>query len=223
MLLVAVGALIVYGHELSWLAGALAGVAIAAWAMLRDTPPRYIEQWRDGAEGERKTEKALSPLERSGLHVVHDVASRYGNYDHIAVGSAGVFLLESKNLQGTVELRDGVPHLLRRLDPEAKPRFERIRPSALGAAAALKEEIEVESGLRIWVQAVVVFWSPFPQGLVDDRRCVFIHGARLEEWLAGRPSRLAPGSVERIALALNRVAEREAFQVETSARKLSPI
>lgn len=223
LLVLGVAGLIAFGQEISWLAGALAGAAIAGWTMLRDTPPRYVEQWRDGAEGERKTERALRPLERSGLHVVHDVPSRYGNYDHIAVGIGGVFLIESKNLQGTVELRDGVPHLLRRLDPEAKLRFERIRPTALGAAARLKEEIERESGVRIWVQAVVVFWSPFRQGLVDDGRCVFVHGTRLQEWLAGRPTRLPPGTVKRIADALDQVAERGPGQPATSAPKLTPI
>ena len=201
-LAIGIAGLVVYGHEISWLAGALAGTAIATWAMFRDTPPRYVEQWRDGAEGERKTEKALRPLERSGLWVLHDVPSRHGNYDHIAVGRSGVFLLESKNLQGTVELRDGVPQLLRRLDPEAKLRFERIRPTALGSAAALKAEIEERTGLRIWVQALVVFWSPFPQGVVEDGRCVFLEGARLPRWMADRPGRLTPESVERISVAL---------------------
>jgi hypothetical protein len=188
ILVIGVVGLVVFGNAISWFGGALAGAAIAGWAMLRDTPPRYVEQWRDGAEGERRTEKALRPLERSGLRVVHDVSSSCGNYDHIAVGSGGVFLIETNTLQGKVELRDGVPHLLRLLDPEAKLRFERIRPTALGAAARLKEEIERESGVPIWVQAVVVFWSPFPRGLVEDGRCVFVEGDRLAEWVVNRPA-----------------------------------
>ncbi|HUB36190.1 MAG TPA: nuclease-related domain-containing protein, partial [Solirubrobacteraceae bacterium] len=58
--------------------------------------------WGLGAEGERRTERALRPLVRSGWSIVHDVEARYGNYDHIAVGPAGVFLLETKNLRGIV-------------------------------------------------------------------------------------------------------------------------
>ena len=69
--------------------------------------PQYIQNWREGAEGERKTAKALKPLKRSGLRVLHDVQRRYGNYDHIAIARAGVFLLETKNLKGSVEVRTG--------------------------------------------------------------------------------------------------------------------
>jgi hypothetical protein len=75
---------------------ALWGVAVGAWVAMRETPPRYIEKWHDGAEGERKPEKVLNGLEPSGVRVVHDVQARHGNYDHIAVGSAGVFLLEAR-------------------------------------------------------------------------------------------------------------------------------
>ncbi|HEY5195240.1 MAG TPA: nuclease-related domain-containing protein [Solirubrobacteraceae bacterium] len=134
------------GHHLSWCAGALTGILTGVWITFRETPPSYIENWHDGAEGERKTEKALAPLARAGWAIVHDVQARYGNYDHIAVGPAGVFLLETKNLAGIVELHDGVPHLRRRLDPEADTRLDRIRPRVLAAAANLKEDIERLTG-----------------------------------------------------------------------------
>jgi len=197
------------GHDLSWCAGAFAGVFVGAWIAFRETPPSYVENWHDGAEGERKTEKALEPLARSGWRIVHDVQARYGNYDHIAVGPAGVFLLETKNLGGIVELRDGVPHLRRRLDPEADTRLDRIRPRALAAAAHLKEDIERRTGHRTWVQAVVVFWSEFPDGLVDDGRCIFVHGPRLHALMQGRPNRLSQTHAEEIAAAIACIADRE--------------
>lgn len=204
------------GHRFVWFAGLVTGLFVGAWIAFRDSPPRYVESWHDGAEGERKTEKALRPLERGGWRTFHDLQARYGNYDHITVGPAGVFLLESKNLMGTVELRDGMPYLQRRLDPEAKMPFERIRPQALAAAARLKEEIERRTGERTWVQAVVVFWSEFPQGVVDDGRCVFLHGSKLRGWMEGRPARLSEAGVEAIAVGVARVADGEAF-VEASA------
>jgi hypothetical protein len=167
--------------------GLICGAAVGVWMTMRETPPSYVENWHDGAEGERKTEKTLNRLERRGLRVVHDVKARYGNYDHIAIGPTGVYLLDSKNLNGTVELRDGVPYLNRRDDPEADVRFDRIRPRALAAAANLKEDIQLQTGHRVWVQAVVVLWNDFPEELVDDGRCVFVHGSRLRAWLEDRP------------------------------------
>jgi hypothetical protein len=187
--------------------GLICGVAAGVWMTMRETPPRYVESWHDGAEGERKTEKALKELEKEGLRAVHDVRARYGNYDHIAVGPSGVFLLESKKLAGIVELRDGVPYLRRRLDPEAVTRFDRIRPRALAGAANLKEDIQRATGHRTWVQVVVVFWSDFPEELVDDGRCVFVQGPRLRAWLECRPDVMDQTKQREILAALELMAD----------------
>ncbi len=168
----------------AWSAGMVAGGLVALWITFRESPPRYVESWREGAEGERKAEKALRPLERGGWHVVHDVQNGGGNYDHVAVGPSGVYLLESKNLQGVVSVQGGVLRLARRHDPEQTAVFDRVRPRALASAARLKGEIERRTGHRVWAQAVVVFSvQEFPEGLVEDDRCVFIDGSRLCAWL----------------------------------------
>jgi hypothetical protein len=59
----------------------------------------------------------------------------------------------------------------------------------------------------LWVQAVVVFWSDFPEQLVEDGKCVYIHGSRLKAWLAQRPEQLDPARVQEIATAIQRLAE----------------
>jgi Nuclease-related domain len=170
-------------------------------------PPAYIENWQRGAEGERKTAKVLKPLQRSGLHVFHDIQTGHGNYDHVLVGPTGVFLLETKNLNGIVEMRDGTPHLLRRHDPDAETPIKRMRPSVLSAAARLKQEIERQAGLRPWVQAVVVLWADFPEGLAEHDRCAYVHGSRLRAWLRSRPNRISEDRAERIADAVAALAD----------------
>lgn len=192
---------------LAWGAGLVAGAFLALWITYRETPPRYVESWREGAEGERRAEKALRPLERDGWHVIHDVQYGHGNYDHVAVGPNGVYLLESKNLQGVVSVQGGVPHLARRHDPEQTVAFDRVRPRVLAGAARLKGEIERRTGHRIWAQAVVVFWSEFPQGLVEDESCVFIDGSHLCSWLQKQPTRLSQAEVENISVAIEAAAE----------------
>jgi hypothetical protein len=194
-------------QSLSWGGGAICGAAAMMWLIFRETPPRYVEQWHDGAEGERKTAKALRTLERQGWTVVHDIQQRYGNYDHIAVGPSGVYLLDSKNLQGVVEIKNGMPHLSRRHDPEARSAIEQIRPRALAAAAGIKEAIQRRTGQCLWVQAVVVFWSEFPEGFVEDGKCVYSHGSRLKAWLPGRPEQLDPAQIHEIAEAIKHLAE----------------
>ena len=198
---------ILTGDVITWLAGMVAGAFLAMWIAFRETPPRYVETWREGAEGERKAEKALKPLERAGWHVVHDVQTGHGNYDHIAVGPSGVYLLESKNLQGIVNVKGGVPHLARRHDPNKTEIFDRVRPCALAGAARLKKEIERRTDHRIWVQAVVVFWSEFPEGFVQDDKCVFIEGSRLRDWLQSHPQSLSQADVEKIGAGIEGIAE----------------
>lgn len=53
------------------------------------------------AEGERATGKEIDRL-GSEWHCEHDLQQEYGNWDHVLVGPAGVFLLDSKFLNGTV-------------------------------------------------------------------------------------------------------------------------
>lgn len=227
-ILVGVAVLILDGHILSWSAGAIAGIFTGAWIAFRESPPAYIENWHEGAEGERKTERALAPLKQHGWRIVHDVKARYGNYDHIAVGPGGVFLLKSKNLQGIVELCGGMPRLRRRHDPNAAVSLERIRPRTLMGAASLKKELERRSGQRTWVQAVIVFWSDFPEGVVDDGRCIFVHGSRLHPLMHGRANRLSDNEVEEIASAIAEMASQEpvddpqeAFQHRLTGRSQS--
>jgi hypothetical protein len=134
------------------------------------------------------------------------VQRRFGNYDHIAIARAGVLLLETKNLKGSVEIRDGVPHLHRRLDPDVDERLVPIRPRVLRAAAELGGEIERRTGRRPWVQAVVVLWSDFPQGYVEHDRCIFIHGPRLRAWIADRADQLDEATVSEITEAVEAIA-----------------
>ena len=161
-----------------------------------------------GTEGEHKPENALRPLESAGWTVVHDIREkRFGSYDHVAVGPSGVYLLETKNHQGIVDIRCGVPRLRRRHDPGASTVFRQYRPRALGVAAHVKKQIQERCGHRAWVQAVVVFWSEFPEGLVEDGRCVYIHGSRLRAWLTEREAKLDGRQVEQISGVLERLLD----------------
>jgi len=202
----AVVVLVVDHQRLSWAAGAVFGALAGTWVVMRDSPPGYVENWRVGYEGERKTEKALAPLERSGWRVLHDIDGDRGNFDHVAVGQGGVFLLETKYPVGIVELRAGVPYVRRRLIAR-KDSLGMIRRQALGAAARLHREIEQRVGQPGWVCAVVVFWSEFPEGHAEHEKCVFIHGSQLRSWLEARPVTLSPGQVAMIAASVAQLAE----------------
>lgn len=70
----------------------------------------------------------------------------------------------------------------------------------------------------MWVQAVVVLRAEFPQEVIDDGRCVFLHGTQLREWLCKRPNRVGEQDLAELAAAVSVIASRQAYDdVETLA------
>jgi hypothetical protein len=58
--------------------------------------------WRRGAEGEEEVARRLRSLEPYGWTILHDltIGSKGANLDHLAIGPAGVFALNTKNHLG---------------------------------------------------------------------------------------------------------------------------
>lgn len=177
-------------HAFAWLAGALFGLGAGAWIVMRESPPAYIENWGRGAEGEHKTERVLKKLDRRRWVVRHEVKNARGNYDHIVVGDAGVFMLDSKNYRGMVEISNGQPRLRRHCDPEADSSLRLTLSDARGNAARLKEDLQGRAGIAQWVQAVVVVWADFEALVHEYDNCVIVHGSHVRAWINNRPARL---------------------------------
>jgi hypothetical protein len=197
--------LVLDGHELSWLAGLIAGGGAGAWVALR----RGGRPTRRGVGGtgfelraEQRTASALEPLHSTGWRFLHDVRGFDTTFDHVAIGHGGVIVLQSMSPDGVVSIRGGEAILERTPRPGAAPRLERLRPRALTDASALRHDVARLTGSHLWVQAVVVIWSDFPAGCVVDGRCVYIHGSRLAGWLARRPHQLDPGATDDVAAAV---------------------
>lgn len=70
---------------------------------------RSADLWERGAVGERTTGAILDPMRAEGWAVFHDVrwpGRVRANLDHVVVGPAGVFVIDSKNWAGRIEVRD---------------------------------------------------------------------------------------------------------------------
>jgi len=169
-------------------AGAAIAVGIAVSIYTLDEPPQYVQKWKRGEEGERKTEKALKPLEGQGWTVEHDVQrDDRANLDHIVTGPGGVFLLETKNLAGTISFEDGVL-VARQFDDEDEIfRYRSLAPRLRGQAMELSARLGAGNGRAPWVNAVAVIWGHFPAGQVSHENVTYIHGDRLRVWLTEQP------------------------------------
>jgi nuclease-like protein len=90
--------------RLGVLVGGLAAM-VASWG-LGFKPSSNATAWRRGAAGERRTARLLSPLERQGWAVLHDLAlpGSRANVDHLVIGPGGVFVIDSKQYRGRLQL-----------------------------------------------------------------------------------------------------------------------
>jgi hypothetical protein len=90
--------------RLGLVVAALASAA-ASWG-LRFRPSAEAVAWRRGAAGERRTARLLSQLERQGWAVLHDLAvpGSQANLDHLVIGPGGVFVIDSKQYRGRLQL-----------------------------------------------------------------------------------------------------------------------
>lgn len=178
--------------------GGAAGMVIA----LVESPPWYIERWRVGAEGEKRTARAVRALVRDGWVLLNDLPRGPANIDHVLIGPPGVFLLESKNLSGSLSVSDDKLSVRWLGEVEEDPYVNRtIGGRARAAAAKLSCELHTPAGRQPWVQSVIVLWATFEQGTVEHARVIWTQGDRLVAVLAAAKasSPLNPRDIAHIA------------------------
>ncbi len=168
--------------------------------------PASVQAWRQGAEGEIATARALAwRLHRSDVVLLHDrrIPGRgRANIDHIAIGPGGVTVIDSKSSRGTVQLGSaGINQRHRVLLINGRDRTSQLNAlerQITRVAAALRRHGVGDVGVlgalcfpfmrRSWLHA-----SRARDGLItfDDPA----HIAKL----ANRPGRLLPTDIEQLA------------------------
>ncbi len=143
-----------------------------------------VERRDRGASAEEQVGELLDELPSEEWQVIHDAALGHGNVDHILIGRAGVFTLETKSHPGPV-------------------RVGRVHGSALGQAHAQRKAIERVTGLP--VEPLIVFSRAWVDRPTARRKGVRMLPARmLVGYLKRRPERL---SQEQILQARRSVAQ----------------
>lgn len=148
--------------------------------------------WVRGAVGERQTEEVLRELP-NGWRVFHDVPDGRSNWDHIVIGPAGVFAIDTKSYSSPAVVENDLLRSGRIRTPGSAFR---------GSAVRLKETLQGHVGVAIWVQAVVVIWGDFRQEIVEENRVVYLEATRLREWLEASAVRLDGALQQRLAAAV---------------------
>ncbi len=168
----AIAGTVVTGQAKFWL-GALAGGTMALYMALRESPPWHIEKWRVGEEGERRTAKALRQLPGREWKAWHDLPGKNGtNVDHVVLGPAGLFLLDSKNYSGEASIEAGELRVRWLEDPEDGWVCHGMVSRMRAASAEFKERIEAATGVRVLGSARRRPVDVLPSGCGSTVRCL---------------------------------------------------
>jgi hypothetical protein len=173
---------------MSLIVAGLAAMA-ASWGLwFRPSPDAAA--WRRGAAGERRTARLLAPLEQQGWVVLHDLAvpGSRANLDHLVIGPGGVFVIDSKQYRGRLQL-DAVGKLWHGRYPLA-PALRAASWEADQAALVLPDP-----GMAV-VPIVAVHSAQVPWGKVVIDGVPIVSARRLPSMLGELPVVLGP---ERVA------------------------
>ncbi len=152
-----------------------------------------VERRDRGAAGEEHVGGLLDELSDHGWRVIHDASLGRGNVDHILIGPAGVFTVETKSHPGPV-------------------RVGRVHGATLSQAQAQRRAIERVTGLA--VEPMIVFSRAWVDRPMARRKGVRVVPARmLLGHLAKMPAKLTHDEIERarelVAVALLEHSGRE--------------
>jgi hypothetical protein len=169
----------------------LATVA-AAWT-LRFRPSPEARAWRRGAVGERRTARLLGPLERQGWAILHDLAlpGSRANIDHLVIGPGRVFVIDSKQYRGRLQL-DPSGRLWHGRHPLA-PTLGAVSWEADQAAQVLPDP-----GVVV-LPVVAVHGAQVPWGKVVTEGVPVVAARRLPSMLSQLPAVLGPERVASLA------------------------
>jgi hypothetical protein len=171
--------------------GGLAAVVVGRG--LRFRPSRDAVAWRRGASGERRTARVLAALERHGWAVLHDLAVPHSqtNIDHLVIGPGGVFVIDSKQYRGRLQL-DPSGRLWHGRYPLA-PALRAVSFEADQAARVLPDP-----GMVV-VPIVAVHDAQVPWGKIVVHGVPVVPARRLPSMLRALPAVLGPERVADLA------------------------
>lgn len=183
---------------------AIGAVAFAAWRVWRVRP--RLRELSQAADGERAVGQFLEALREQGYKVFHDIVSDGFNIDHVLIGPAGVFTIEtktwSKPAKGEPRIRfEGDSLLAANRRPDRDPIVQSI-----AQAGWLRELLRASTGRPFEVRPVVLFpgWFVEPAPKDIQRRVWVLNPKSLQSFLEHEVARLSEDDVALAGFHLSR-------------------
>lgn len=188
-----------------WLytAVAMGACGVAALRFLKLRP--QLRALRLGMEGERAVGQFLERLREQGYQVFHDVQGDSFNVDHVLVGGAGVFTVETKTWtkpkMGDARIRyDGEVLSIHGREPERN-----VVAQARAQATWLSRLLKESTGRLVIARPVVLFPGWYVEAAAAAQRDTWVLEPKaLPAFLDHEPQRLSPEDVKLLAYHLGR-------------------
>jgi Nuclease-related domain len=156
--------------------GSEVALLVGMFVILRYVLP-LVERHDRGATGEEQVGGLLDEMAGEDWHVIHDASLGQGNVDHILIGPAGVFTVETKSHPGPV-------------------RVARVHGATLRQAQAQRKAIERATDVP--VEPLIVFSRAWVDKPLARRKGVRVTPARmLPGYLERHLQTLTPAEVDR--------------------------
>ncbi|MDO9385102.1 MAG: nuclease-related domain-containing protein [Thiobacillus sp.] len=178
-------------------------LGFSAWRIWRTRPQAHALKL--GIEGEKAVGQFLERLRENGYQVFHDLIGAGFNVDHVVIGPAGVFTVEtktwSKPARGDAKIMfDGEQITAAGRAPERNPVIQ-----ARAQAAWLKGLLSESTGRTFDVFPVVVFPGWYIEQSSECLRSIWVLEPKaLAKFLANAPQRLEPDEVKLASFHLSR-------------------
>lgn len=178
-------------------------IVFAAWRVWKTRP--QARALRLGIEGEKAVGQFLERLRENGYQVFHDLIGTGFNVDHVLIGPAGVFTVEtktwSKPARGETRIKfDGERLTTDGREPERNPVIQ-----ARAQSAWLKGVLSESTGRNFDVFPVVVFPGWYIEQSSESLRDIWVLEPKaLAKFLANASQRLAPEEVKLASFHLSR-------------------
>jgi hypothetical protein len=183
----------------------VAGLAVllAAWRVMRWRP--QLKALRLGIQGEKVVGQYLEQLRSAGYAVFHDVIAEGFNVDHVLIGPAGVFVIETKTWNkpsSDAEVHfDGEQLKVGNFAPDRDP----VKQSQ-ATARWLTSELLRSTGKDLAVWPVVLFPGWFVrQSDTSLQRCWVLEPKALPSFLSRVPERMSREDIRLASYHLSRI------------------
>ena len=195
-----------------------------------------LEILEAGLEGERKTRSIFAKLDDRYIvfsDLTLEVSAQRSQIDHIVVGPTGVFVIETKNLNGYIEGQASdhqvVQHKVGRKGGEYQKQLynpvRQVSTHVYRVAQLLKK-----NGLKIWVTGVVYFSNPDAEVALDGGPVAVLCAAddgeeQLHTLIEGASGNVAASDVQLIVRLIRsaRVDSKDTMVLTTGAPRSRPI